>query len=205
MIKKDSSWPVGHVVLLPGKATNSVCYLGDAAPKLLLLVDAARPQAPEIYVVEATAHRNALQLEHLPVVCQLTWPEFQLRPDTEFNVELRDGQEILNVGSFHCQQEGCLTCFLAECLQLAFCPWHLAPSIAGEQGPLSVAHYLCTKNLGTSTIELVGQLTETTSASSFHLFSCVHERTDPSVGSSFPPFSAHYLIVSLVLTRSSYE
>ena len=121
-------------------------------------------------MVEATAYRNALQLKHLPVVCQLTWPEFQLRPDTEFNVELRDGQEILNVGSFHCQQEGCLTCFLAECLQLAFCPWHLAPSIEKEQGPLSVAHYLCTKNLGTSTVKLVGQFTETTSASSFHLF-----------------------------------
>ena len=155
---------------IPGQATNSVCYLGDATPKLLLLVNAARPQAPEIYVVEATAYRDALQLKHLPVACQLTWPEVQLRPDTEFNVELRDGQGILNVGSFHCQQEGCLTCFLAECLQLAFCPWHLAPSIVKEQGPLSVAHYLCTKNLGTSTIELVGQLTETTSASSLHLF-----------------------------------
>ena len=169
-LKKDSSWPVGHVVLLPGKAANSVCYLGDATPKLLLLVNAARPQAPEIYVVEATAYRNALQFKYLPVACQLTWPQVQLRPDTEFNVELRDGQGILNVGSFHCQQEGCLTCFLADCLQLAFCPWHLAPSNAREQSPLSVAHFLCTKNTGTSTIELVGQLTDTTSASSFHLF-----------------------------------
>ena len=59
----------------------------------------------EIYVVEATAYRNALQLKHLPVACQLSWPEVQLRPDTEFNIELRDGQGILNVDAFHCQQE----------------------------------------------------------------------------------------------------
>ena len=124
-LKKDSSWPIGHVLLLPGRATSSVCYLGDAAPKLLLLVNAARPQAPEVYVVEATAYRNALQLKHLPVACQLSWPDVQLRPDQEFSVELRDGQGILNVGAFHCQQEGCLTCFLAGSLQLAFCPWHL--------------------------------------------------------------------------------
>ena len=169
-LKKDSSWPIGHVLLLPGRATSSVCYLGDAAPKLLLLVNAARPQAPEIYVVEATAYRNALQLKHLPVACQLSWPDVQLRADKEFNVELRDGQGILNVGAFHCQQEGCLTCFLAGSLQLAFCPWHLPPSMTKEQGPLSVAHYLCTKNLNTSTIDLVGQITDTSSASSIHLF-----------------------------------
>ena len=46
-LKKDSSWPVGHVVLLPGKATNSVCYLGDAAPKLLLLPWRPHLAAPE--------------------------------------------------------------------------------------------------------------------------------------------------------------
>ena len=135
-LKKSSSWPIGHILLLPVRATNSVCYLGDAAPKLLLLVNAARPQAPEVYVVEATAYRNALRLKHLPVACQLSWPDVQLRPDKEFSVELRDGQGILNVGAFHCQQEGCLTCFLAGCLQIAFCPWHLPPSMIKEQGPL---------------------------------------------------------------------
>ena len=169
-LKKGSTWPIGHVLLLPGRAANSVCYLGDAAPKLLLLVNAARPQAPEVYVVEATAYRNALQLKHLPVACQLSWPDVQLRPDKEFSVELRDGQGILNVGAFHCQQEGCLTCFLAGSLQLAFCPWHLPPSMTKEQGSLSVAHYLCTKNLSTSTIDLVGQITDTSSASAIHRF-----------------------------------
>ena len=136
----------------------SVCYLGDAAPKLLLLVNAPRPQAPEVYVVEATAYRNALRLKHLPVACQLSWPDVQLRPDKEFSVELRDGQGILNVGAFHCQQEGCLTCFLAGSLQLAFCPWHLPPSMIKEQGSLSVAHYLCTHLFHVCTSEQIHQL-----------------------------------------------
>ena len=42
--------------------------------------------------------------------------------------------------------------------------------MAKEQSSLSVAHYLCTKNLNTSTIDLVGQITETSSTSSLHLF-----------------------------------
>ena len=53
-LKKGSSWPIGHVVLLPGQGAPQLCYIGDEAPKLLLLVNAARPQAPEMYVVEAT-------------------------------------------------------------------------------------------------------------------------------------------------------
>ena len=126
-LKHGSSWPVGHVLLPPGRGTNQMCYIG-------------------------------------------AWPEVQLRPASEFSVELRDGQGILNVGAFHCQQEGCLTCFLAGCLQLAFCPWHLRPPTTEEQGPLSVAHYFCTKNLSTSTVDLIGQFVDAPGPSAVHLF-----------------------------------
>ena len=115
--KSDLSWPLGHVLLLPGRGLNNVCYIGADAPKLLLLVNAARPQAPEVYVVEATAYRRAIQLGRLPIACQKSWPDTQLRPDVEFSIEYRDGQGVLNVGAYHCQQDGCLSRFLADCLQ----------------------------------------------------------------------------------------
>ena len=94
----------------------------------------------------------------------------QLQPDVEFSIEYRDGQSVLNVGAYHCQQEGCLTCFLAGCLQLVFCPWHLSSSASEERGPLSIAHFFCTKNLNTSTVDLVGQLADSPRASAVYLF-----------------------------------
>ena len=98
-LKKESSWPLGHVVLLPGQDAPQLCYIGDETPKLLLLVNAARPQVPETYVVEATAFPSA----ELFVACQRAWPYPQLQADPEYNVELRDGQAILNIGGYHCQ------------------------------------------------------------------------------------------------------
>ena len=64
-LKKGSAWPIGHVLLIPGQGTNQVCYIGADAPKLLLLVNAARPQAPDVYVVEAAAYQRTIQLGRL--------------------------------------------------------------------------------------------------------------------------------------------
>ena len=132
-LKKESAWPLGHVVLLPGQNAPQLCYIGDETPKLLLLVNAARPQVPETYVVEATAFPSAMRFGELFVACQRAWPYPQLQADPEYNVELRDGQAILNIGGYHCQQEGCLTCFLANCAQLPLCPWH-PPQDTNEAG-----------------------------------------------------------------------
>ena len=97
--KDGSLWPLGHVLLLPGSGNKSACYIGAAAPKLLLMVNAAHPQAREVYVVEATAYPNPLHLGILPRACQRFWLCKQLRPDNEFNIEYRDGQGVLNVGN----------------------------------------------------------------------------------------------------------
>ena len=159
-LKKGSSWPLGHVVLLPGQDAPQLCYIGDETPKLLLLVNAARPQAPEIYVVEATAFPSAMRFGDLFVVCQRAWPYSPLQADSEYNVELRDGQGVLNIGGYHCQQEGCLTCFLANCVQLPLCPWHSPQDTNKDRLPLSVSHFICTKDPSTSIVELVGQSAE---------------------------------------------
>ena len=154
--KEDSSWPLGHVLLLPGSGPKSVGYIGTAAPKFLLLVNAARPQAPEVYMVEAIAYCRPIQLGRLPIACRKSWLSKQLRPDVEFSIEYRDGQSVLNAGSYHCQQDGCLSCFLTECLQLAYCPWH--PSSSRSEAPNSqrVIQFFCTKNPGDSIVDLVG-------------------------------------------------
>ena len=84
----------------------------------------------------------------------------KLQADSEYNVELRDGQEVLNIGGNHCQQEGCLTRFLANCVQLPLCPWHPPQDTNKDRLPLSVSHFICTKDPSTSILELVGQFAE---------------------------------------------
>ena len=159
-LKKESSWPLGHVVLLPGQNAPQLCYIGEDTPKMLLLVNAARPQAPETFVVEATAFPGAMRFGELLVACQRAWPYSQVPADPEFHVELRDGQAILNIGGYHCQQEGCLTCFLTNCAQLPQCPWHAPQDTNEDRLPPSFSHFICTKDPSTSIVEFVGQLKE---------------------------------------------
>ena len=159
-LKKESSWPLGHVVLLPGQDASQLCYIGEDTPKMLLLVNAARPQTPETFVVEATAFPGALRFGQLLGACQSAWPYSQVPADSEFHVELRDGQAILNIGGYHCQQEGCLTCFLTNCAQLPQCPWHAPQDTNEDRLPLSFSHFICTKDPSTSIVEFVGQLKE---------------------------------------------
>ena len=159
-LKKESSWPLGHVVLLPGQDAPQLCYIGEDTPKMLLLVNAARPQAPETFVVEATAFPSAMRFGELLVACQRAWPYSQVPADPEFHVELRDGQAILNIGGYHCQQEGCLTCFLTNCAQLPQCPWHAPQDTNEDRLPPSFSHFICTKDPSTSIVEFVGQLKE---------------------------------------------
>ena len=159
-LKKESSWPLGHVVLLPGQDAPQLCYIGEDTPKMLLLVNAARPQAPETFVVEATAFPGAMRFGELLVACQRAWPYSQVPADPEFHVELRDGQAILNIGGYHCQQEGCLTCFLTNCAQLPQCPWHAPQDTNEDRLPPSFSHFICTKDPSTSIVEFVGQLKE---------------------------------------------
>ena len=159
-LKKESSWPLGHVVLLPGQDASQLCYIGEDTPKMLLLVNAARPQTPETFVVEATACPGALRFSQLLGACQSAWPYSQVPADSEFHVELRDGQAILNIGGYHCQQEGCLTCFLTNCAQLPQCPWHAPQDTNEDRLPLCFSHFICTKDPSTSIVEFVGQLKE---------------------------------------------
>ena len=159
-LKKESSWPLGHVVLLPGQDAPQLCYIGEDTPKMLLLVNAARPQAPETFIVEATAFPGAMRFGELLVACQRAWPYSQVPADPEFHVELRDGQAILNIGGYHCQQEGCLTCFLTNCAQLPQCPWHAPQDTNEYRLPPSFSHFICTKDPSTSIVEFVGQLKE---------------------------------------------
>ena len=127
-LKKESSWPLGHVVLLPGQ--------------------------------DAPAFPSAMRFGELLVACQRAWPYSQVPADPEFHVELRDGQAILNIGGYHCQQEGCLTCFLTNCAQLPQCPWHAPQDTNEDRLPPSFSHFICTKDPSTSIVEFVGQLKE---------------------------------------------
>ena len=176
-LKKESSWPLGHVVLLPGQNAPQLCYIGEDTPKMLLLVNAARPQAPETFVVEATAFPGAMRFGELLVACQSAWPYSQVPADPEFHVELRDGQAILNIGGYHCQQEGCLTCFLTNCAQLPLCPWHAPQDTNEDRLPPSFSHFICTKDPSTSIVEFVGQLKEGPTDGTIQVFHvCTNEQ-----------------------------
>ncbi len=71
--KEGSFWPLGHVLLLPGLEGTNVYYVGTAKPKLLFLVNACRPHAPEVYVAAATAYSGSVPLGIVPICCQLAW------------------------------------------------------------------------------------------------------------------------------------
>ena len=70
-LKKESSWPLGHA----RQDASQLCYIGEDTPEMLLLVNAARPQAPETFVVEATAFPGALRFGQLLGACQSACPK----------------------------------------------------------------------------------------------------------------------------------
>ena len=64
--KAGTSWPLGHVLLLPNGAEVHACHVGAEKPKLLFLVDCKQCEYPLVTVVAATVDSLGLPLGTLP-------------------------------------------------------------------------------------------------------------------------------------------
>ena len=114
--KAGTSWPLGHVLLLPNGEEVYACHVGAEAPKLLFLVDCKQLQYPLVTAVAATAYNTGIQLGTLPRWGRSCWKIRGGLNDPDFVFEQRDGQWIVNIGTWHTQMQGCPMCLLGKVL-----------------------------------------------------------------------------------------
>ena len=156
--KAGTSWPVGHVLLLPKGEEVYACYVGADTPKLLFLVDCKQIAYPLVTVVGATAYNSGIQLGPLPRWVSSSWKIRGSLADLDFVVEQRDGQWITNIGAWHTEMQGCPMCRLCQVGHLAACPWHRGERIHIESKSPTAVHMICDKDDNTSVIHLRGFL-----------------------------------------------
>ena len=85
--KVGTSWPLGHLLLLPNGEEVYACHVGAETPKLIFLVDCKQCQYPLVTVVSATAYNTGLQLGTLPRWGHSCWKIRGGHHDSDFVVE----------------------------------------------------------------------------------------------------------------------
>ena len=194
--KEGTSWPLGHLLLLPNGEEVYACHVGVEAPKLLFLVDCKQCQHPLVTVVSATAYNKGLQLGTLPRWGHSCWKIRGGHHDLDFVVEQRDGQWIINIGTWHTQMQGCPTCLLCKVGHLAKCPWHGGTGSATDVFP-KVVHMICDKDDNTSVIHLRGFLDRLPEGGNFWIFHVCTRQQILTLGKRFlPSHSSAALFVS---------
>ena len=168
--KAGTSWPLGHLLLLPNGAEVHACHVGAEKPKLLFLVDCKQCEYPLVTVVAATVDSTGLQLGTLPLWGHSCWKIRGGHYDPDFVIEQRDCQWIMNIGTWHTQTQGCPTCQLCKVGHLAECPWHRGPGLIEDSTSLRVAHMICEKDDNNSVVYLRGVLDHLPEGENFWLF-----------------------------------
>ena len=195
--KEGTSWPLGHLLLLPNGDEVYACYVGAEVPKLLFLVDCKQCQYPLVTVVSATAYNKGLQLGTLPRWGSSFWKIRGGHHDSDFVVEQRDGQWIMNIGTWHTQMQGCPACPLCKVGHLAQCPWHGGTSPAAEAKFPNVVHLMCDKDDNTSVIHLRGFSDLLPEGGNFWMFHVCTQQQILKLGKRFlPSHSSADLFVS---------
>ena len=98
--KAGTSWPLGHVLLLPNGAEVHACYVGADKPKLLFLVDCKQCDYRLVTVVAATVDSPGLPLGTLPQWGHSCWKIRGGHQHPDFVIEQRDCQWIMNIGTW---------------------------------------------------------------------------------------------------------
>ena len=156
--KAGTSWPLGHLLLLPNGEDVYACYVGAQTPRLLFLVDCKQVQYPLVTVVAATTSNSGIPLGALPRWGCSCWKIRGGQNDSDFVLEQRDGHWIVNIGSWHTEMHECPLCGLCKVGHVAVCPWHGLTDPAGDTRTPKVVHLICTKDDSTSIIHLQGFL-----------------------------------------------
>ena len=197
--KAGTSWPLGHLLLLPNGEEVYACQVGAEKPKLLFLVDCKHCQCPQVTVVAATVDSPGLQLGALPQWGLPCWKIRGGHHDCDFVIEQRDCQWIMNIGTWHTQTQGCPTCLLCKIGHLAECPWHRGPGPVTDSTPLKVVHMICEKDACTSVVHLRGVLDHFPDGGNFWMFHVCNQQQILQLGERcLPPhFSAELFVSTL--------
>ena len=108
--KAGTSWPLGHVLLLPNGAEVHACYVGADKPKLLFLIDCKLCNYLLVTVVAATVNSPDLPLGTLPQWSHSCWKIRGGHQNPDFVIEQRDCSWIINIRTWHIQTQECPTC-----------------------------------------------------------------------------------------------
>ena len=168
--KAGTSWPLGHVLLLPNGAEVHACHVGAEKPKLLFLVDCKQCEYPLVTVVAATVDSPGIPLGTLPQWGFSCWKIRGGHHDPDFVIEQRDCQWVMNIGAWHTQTRGCPACQLSNIGHLPECPWHRSPGHATDSTSLRVVHMICEKDDNTSVVHLRGVLDHLPEGGNFWIF-----------------------------------
>ena len=185
--KAGTSWPLGHVLLLPNGAEVHACYVGADKPKLLFLMDCKQCNYPLVTVVAATVDSPGLPLGTLPQWGHSCWKIRGGHQDPDFVIEQRDCQWIMNIGTWHTQTQGCPTCQLCNIGRLAACPWHKGPGTTLDSTSLRVVHMVCEKDDNTSVVRLKGVLDHLPEGGNFWIFHVCTQQQILQLGKRYLP------------------
>ena len=200
--KAGTSWLIGHVLLLPNGAEVHACYVGADKPKLLFLMDCKQCNYPFVTVVAATVDSPGLPLGTLPRWGHSCWKIRGGHQDPDFVIEQRDGQWIMNIGTWHTQTQGCPTCQLCHIGRLVACPWHKGPGTTLDSTSLRVVHMVCEKDDNTSVVCLKGGLDHLPEGGNFWIFHVCTQQQILQLGKRYLPSQSPAELLSLPSRRA---
>ena len=201
--KAGTSWPLGNLLLLPNGEEVYACYVGAETPKLLFLVDCKQMQYPLVTVVAATTRNTGIHLGTLPRWGGSCWKIRGDLNDTDFVLEQRDGQWIVNIGPWHTVMQGCPICGLCKVGHFAVCPWHSTTDSNSDTKISNVVHLVCTKEDSTSIIHLQGFLDCLPEGGEFWVFHVCSQQQILNLGTRFIPSQVSAALFTSTLSEGS--
>ncbi len=145
-VSKDHFGLLGMLCWSKEVLTRMPTMLGQKNPSCCLSTFVS-PNPPRFSFFESCycIPRSFAGIGVTPPVMQQFWCNRGHHDNSEFAVEQRDGQWVINVGPYHCQQAGCVAWFLAQLRAFAHYPWH--PNSDGREStpfePLHCPLFLC--------------------------------------------------------------
>ena len=95
---EKTKWPAGYILLVGTEGDCRVLYLGNPAPKLLLVVDYRTINSPMLTVLGATAYSEPLSIGSAPTIAPTAWLTDDHNGDSFLHAECANGQWTLHCG-----------------------------------------------------------------------------------------------------------
>ena len=158
-LKNNSSWAVGHLVIVHKDGEPYIFYVGSPDPKLLLLIDSSQMSSVTMVVLGASAYSDPLCVGCVPIAMQSSREVDALSYSDHLIVEHDRGNWFLHCGHHVTQQGGCIPCFLQKLGVFEFCPRHPTQDSSNLCSKHHVLHLVGKKQTETE-INVMGYIDE---------------------------------------------